>query len=121
VLGHERYAVEYGPVLLAAVGGAWQQQLDTMVFIHRSEDPLSESLQRQLFILRYVHVHQVLPAAAVGAAPLNGSNWMRRTPSSDQQLRFEMIRGGGSKLRWKPYYEVQEELFEVYPSVKSSN
>lgn len=29
--GCERYAVEYGPVLLAAVGGSWNNQLDSIV------------------------------------------------------------------------------------------
>ena len=102
VLGHDRYAVQYGPVLLALVSAPWNNALDTMV----------------------------IPKSAIGGKPLIPTSWLM--PAGDgNSLHFKLKRperaagGAGAvataaKMRWIPYYEVQEELFEVYPSVPIS-
>ena len=39
--GHDRFAVEYGPILLAAVGGQWNRSIDSMLVppVARPEQP----------------------------------------------------------------------------------
>jgi len=43
IAGHERYAVEYGPILLAAVGGFWDDALNSMLIPGVSQ-PLSPTM-----------------------------------------------------------------------------
>lgn len=80
--GHDRFAVEYGPVLLAVVGGHWNHTIDSMLVpkVEHPEEPMT---------------------------------WLEPVPHSP--LHFQ-VRNGRGNLTWKPYYEVQDELFEVYPA-----
>ena len=82
ITGHERFAVEYGPVLLAVVGGPWNETLDSML-VPRVADPE------------------------------DATTWLQPVPHSPLHFR---LRNGAGNLTWKPYYEVQDELFEVYPA-----
>eukprot|EP00937_MAST-01D_sp_MAST-1D-sp2_P004229 g4229.t1 len=88
VAGHERYAVEYGPVLLALVGAPWNATIDSMLVrgVTRPGDP---------------------------------DSWLVPDPSVPLHFRLRLaggVRAGLSELLWKPYYEVQDELFEVFPA-----
>ena len=86
--GHARFAVEYGPVLLALVGAPWNATIDSML---------------------------VPPVAH----PDRPETWLEPDPDGPP-LHFRMragVRGaGGGGLTWKPYYQVNDELFEVYPA-----
>jgi hypothetical protein len=89
-------------VLLALVSAPWNNALDTMV----------------------------IPKSAIGGKPLIPTSWLM--PAGDgNSLHFKLKRperaagGAGAvataaKMRLIPYYEVQEELFVVYPSVPIS-
>ena len=83
--GHDRFAVEYGPILLAAVGGQWNHSIDSML---------------------------VPPVAR----PEQPDTWLQ--PSTQSPLHFKLRGSSGvaRDLTWKPYFEVQDELFEVYPA-----
>ena len=85
--GHRRFAVMAGPVLLAAVG-AWDEGLDSIVIagVQTPADPHSWLTP--------------LPGAAGSGRPLSLHYAVRGNPG----------------VRFVPYFEVQEELFEVYPA-----
>ena len=79
--GHyQRFAVEYGPVLLVA-RGPWNASTDS------------------------IHVRGVANPASTPPS------WLQR--DSGAGLRFTV--NGNDALDFVPYYEVQEEQFEVYP------
>lgn len=85
IAGHERYAVEYGPVLLALTGGVWDDSVDSMM-------------------VRGV------------ADPSRAETWLAPIPG--EPLRFRVLpEASNPGMRFIPYYEVQEELFEVYPAM----
>ena len=37
IAGCERYAVEYGPILMAAIGGSWDEHVDSIVIANVSQ------------------------------------------------------------------------------------
>ena len=97
IAGHRRYAVEYGPILLAAVGGVWNTTIDSILIAN-------------------------VPT------PENASSFLERdSTSSSLQFKLKSSGDGGGgvseeaqqRLRFVPYYTVQEELFEVYCSFPS--
>jgi hypothetical protein len=77
---YQRFAVEYGPVLLVA-RGPWNASTDS------------------------IHVHGVANPASTPPS------WLQRDNGAG--LRFTVA--GNDALDFVPYYEVQEEQFEVYP------
>jgi len=52
-------------------------------------------------------------------APLCNVRLVPEDPARPDRLRFRVKGPENSDLRFIPYFEVQEELFEVYPVVES--
>ena len=79
--GFERFALEYGPLLLSAVGGHWNTSIDSMLIrgVEHPEQP---------------------------------ETWVQPVPG--RPLHFTVVGNAGTEF--VPYYEVQEEQFEVYPA-----
>jgi hypothetical protein len=84
--GFERFALEYGPILLCAVGGHWNTSIDSM-------------------LIRGVE------------NPEQAESWVRPVPGG-RPLHFTVVGNAGTEF--VPYYEVQEEQFEVFPAFEQS-
>ena len=92
IRGHTRYAVRVGPVLLAAVG-PWDAGIDS-ILINGIADPFNTT-------------SWLVPMAdplASQASPL----------PPPLALHFTVL--GNPSVTFRPYFTVQEELFEVYPA-----
>ena len=86
IAGYERFAVEFGPVLLALVGAPWNTTLDSML------------------------VTGVVQ-------PGEPNTWLEPITSADAPMHFRLrgsVPAPAAAMVWKPYYEVEDELFEVY-------
>ena len=58
--GHDRFAVEYGPILLAAVGGAWHDELgQTGSFLWGAEHANTRGGQRAWGRGQSMHSHTI--------------------------------------------------------------
>lgn len=88
--GHERYAVEFGPILLCAVGGEWNRTIDSMLIRGVKTPGAPETWLRPL----------APGGAGIGAAA--------------SEMRFGVV--GNPGVSFVSYFEVQEEVFEVYPA-----
>ena len=93
IAAHERYAVEYGPVLLALVGGEWNSTIDSMLV-----PPVPQVMQPDTWLE---------PATGEGEGSLH---FKLKQPATE----------AAERLRWVPYYEVQEEQMEVYPAMAAA-
>ena len=114
IRGHERYAVEYGPILLCLVGGAWNYSIDSMPIrgVAQPLEPdtwLTQPLKPSLPASGNASSANGVESAAVG----EGAAAKRRQSQMDA-LRFGVV--GNPGLSFVPYFLVQEELFEVYPA-----
>jgi hypothetical protein len=90
--------MEYGPVLLAVVGGTWNSTLDSMLLPTAPEVMLPDTWLE--------------PAAGEGALHFKlKQQLVHAIGGADER--------GAAALRWVPYYEVQEEQMEVYPAMAS--
>lgn len=123
--GHERFAVELGPILLCAVGGVWNHSIDSML-VRGVASPLAPEtwLTPPASILpparHYSNASSSSDAqdefgayGSGGAARQSVSSASKRASQMDA-LRFGVA--GNSELSFVPYFLVQEEEFEVYPA-----
>ncbi len=109
--GHQRFAVEFGPILLCVVGGGWNRSIDSML-IRGVTKPLAPETwltppNSSLLHKRGDGDHD--------ASPLVSTAFKRRLQMD--ALRFGVV--GNPELSFVPYFLVQEEVFEVYPAFGS--
>ena len=86
---HERYAVEYGPILLAAVGNTWNRSIDSLLVSGVANPGAPDTW------------------LSVQKKPIRGDD-------GKGSLRF--VSTTNPDLLWMPYFLIQEELFEVFPA-----
>ena len=128
--GHERYAVQLGPILLCAVGGIWNRSIDSML-IRGVTNPLAA----ETWLEPQVSSSPTSPHPTSRSSSSDDSDEADNRSSSGgddngstQQpsfvdtkrhfnmdaLRFGVI--GNPGISFVPYFLVQEEIFEVYPA-----
>ncbi len=107
--GHQRYAVEFGPILLCVVGGVWNRTIDS-ILIRGVTNPLDP--ETWLTPAKPSPLHSEKVGGGGDAGPRLSATLKRR--SDMDALRFGVV--GNPELSFVPYFLVQEEVFEVYPA-----
>ena len=128
--GHERYAVQLGPILLCAVGGIWNRSIDSML-IRGVTNPLAP----ETWLEPQVSSSPTSPHPSSRSSSSDDSDEVdiRSSSGGDDNgntqlpsfvdtkrhfnmdaLRFGVICNPG--ISFVPYFLVQEEIFEVYPA-----
>jgi hypothetical protein len=106
--GHARYAILYGPVLMAAVAPLQDKnrvELPDFVFLDankKADENSVKQLKKWTCLVRIAHD----PAAP--------KEWL--TPKADQPLSFSVA--GQAEPYLKPYWQVESESFTCYPVVE---
>ena len=129
--GHERYAVELGPILLCAVGGVWNRSIDSML-IRGVPKPLAPGTwltppppQSHRYTSHSSYANAGIDHArgirvSTGDGSSDASNASSAVSTASQRLsqmdalRFGVV--GNPEISFVPYFLVQEEVFEVYPA-----
>lgn len=108
VPGQPRYAILYGPVLMAAVASLNDKnkvELPDFVFLD-GQKKLDENNVKQLKKWTY--------RVRIAHDPASPMNWL--TPKPDQPLTFSVM--GQAEPYLKPYWQVDNESFTCYPVIE---
>ena len=127
--GHKRFAVEFGPILLCAVGGVWNRSIDSML-VRGVANPLApETWLTPPASLLPPAGHDTNASRSSDAQDELGAYGSDVTASQSvssaskrvlqmDAMRFGVI--GNPELSFVPYFLVQEEEFEVYPAFEQA-
>jgi hypothetical protein len=105
--GHPRYAILYGPVLMAAVaplGDANKVALPNLMFIdnRKVDEKNVGQLRKWTYLVRIAH------------DPAVPADWL--IPRPDRPLTFSVA--GQAAPHLKPYWQVDDESFTCYPVIE---